>query len=75
MSNQYHAVTFPSVFYAVRAEKLVKGKDIECQMVQVLRSITSDCTMGMRIASCNTDTVESLLNDNGIDCKLVPWPE
>lgn len=46
--NQWSYITFPSTYYAIRAEKALSGKEWEFKMVPVPRSISSSCGTALR---------------------------
>jgi len=41
-------VTFPTTFYAIRAESLLKKKEVAFRMVPVPRAISSSCGTALR---------------------------
>jgi hypothetical protein len=45
-------ITFPTTFYAIRAEDILKGEAISFKMVPVPRSISSSCGTALR-CSCD----------------------
>ena len=58
-------ITFPTTFYAIRAEDLLKGESISFKMVPVPRSISSSCGTALRCSCEDLPLVrEHLLNKN-----------
>ena len=50
--------TFPSIHFAIRAEKILQGKGCNFKMVPVPRSISSSCGTALR---CRPEDSESIL--------------
>jgi hypothetical protein len=66
MTEEYEVVLFHSVSYALKAEKILKSKNISYKLIPVPRHISSDCGFCVRfpsrlhqqIADALTDVVE-----------------
>jgi hypothetical protein len=61
-------ITFPTIFYAIRAEEILKTSSYSAKMVPVPRSISSSCGTALQ---CNCNDVFSIKNhllDN--NCKI-----
>ncbi|MBM4236370.1 MAG: DUF3343 domain-containing protein [Firmicutes bacterium] len=57
-------VTFPTIFYAIRAESLLKQKDFTFKMVPVPRSISSSCGTALRCACPDLSKIRQYLADH-----------
>lgn len=54
-------ILFPSIHFALRAEKLLKEKGIPYKLIPVPRHISSDCGVCLRIAWEEKEEVLTLL--------------
>ena len=43
MAEEIRIITFPSVWHAFRAEKLLKAAEIPCMLIPVPRELSSSC--------------------------------
>lgn len=59
-------ITFPTTFYAIRAESLLKSKGIKFKMVPVPRSISSSCGTALRCNCEALETIRSFLLENNL---------
>ena len=60
-------VTFPTTFYAIRAESLLKKKDFSFKMVPVPRSISSSCGTALRCACPDLNPLRQYLAENNTE--------
>jgi hypothetical protein len=51
-TNQYEVVLFQSVSHALKAEKILKAKNISYKLIPVPRHISSDCGFCIRFPVC-----------------------
>ncbi len=59
-------VLFPSVHFALRAEKLLKEKGIPYKLIPVPRHISSDCGICLRFFWDQRGEVEAVLNEGKV---------
>jgi len=59
-------ITFPTTFYAIRAESLLKAEGIKFKMVPVPRSISSSCGTALRCDCEVLETIRSFLLGNNL---------
>ncbi len=59
-------ILFPSVHYALRAEKLMKEKGISCKLIPVPRHLSSDCGVCLRIPWDKKEEVLGILARAGV---------
>lgn len=57
----YALFLFPSVSYALKAEKILKEQGMAHKLIPVPRHIGSDCGVCLRVAADRQDAVESAL--------------
>lgn len=58
-------ITFPTTYFAIRAENLLKGSSYKFKMVPVPRSISSSCGTALRCECPDMAIIEDfLLNKN-----------
>lgn len=43
MTEEIRIITFPSVWHAFRAEKILKAADVPCVLIPVPRELSSSC--------------------------------
>jgi hypothetical protein len=60
-------VTFPTTFYAIRAESLLKKKEIAFKMVPVPRAISSSCGTALRCACPDLKKLKQFLDENNTE--------
>jgi len=60
-TQQYVVFLFPSVSYALKAEKILKGGEIAHKLIPVPRHISADCGVCIRVAVDQQDTVAGML--------------
>ena len=54
-------ITFPTVFFAIRAEALLRKEDLPFKMVPVPRVISSSCGTALRCECCDLPLIRSIL--------------
>ena len=54
-------ILFPSIHFAIRAEKLMKGKGIPMKLIPVPRHLSSDCGVCLRIPWEKKEEILALL--------------
>jgi len=59
-------ILFPSIHFALRAEKIVQGKGIPYKLIPVPRHLSSDCGVCLRLAWEEAERVISLLSREGV---------
>ena len=60
-------VTFPTTFYAIRAESLLKKKEVAFKMVPVPRAISSSCGTALRCACPDLKMLKNYLAENNTE--------
>ncbi len=63
---QYGVILFPSVHLALRAEKLVKEKNLVSKLIPVPRHLSSDCGVCLRFSWDQKNEIEEILNRAGV---------
>ncbi len=59
-------ILFPSVHFALRAEKLMKEKGIPFKLIPVPRHLSSDCGICLRIPWEKKEEIVGLLTEEGV---------
>ena len=59
--HNYVIFLFPSVSYALKAEKILKEQGITHKLIPVPRHISSDCGVCLRVTADRRDAVASAL--------------
>ena len=68
-------ILFPSIHFALRAEKLMKGKDYLIDLIPVPRQLSSDCGICMLIEWEQRERICTLLEEGGVKIEGVhPFP-
>lgn len=67
MKQAYAYVVVYSTSHALRIEKLLTQQQIDCKLVPVPRQLSSDCGVCVRIMVDQTQTVEKIVLDTGIE--------
>jgi hypothetical protein len=62
----YGVILFPSIHFALRAEKKSKEKGFSVRLIPVPRHLSSDCGVCLRISWEQKETIESLLKEEGV---------
>ncbi|HSR12120.1 MAG TPA: DUF3343 domain-containing protein [Thermodesulfobacteriota bacterium] len=57
----YGVVLFPSVHFAMRAEKAVKEKGLAVKLIPIPRHLSSDCGVGLRFLWEDKTAIEQIL--------------
>ncbi len=57
----YGVVLFPSVHFAMRAEKVVKERGLSVKLVPVPRHLSSDCGVALRFLWEDKTAIEEIL--------------
>ena len=57
-------ITFESVHYVMRAEKLLKQNGYEVRLIPVPRKISSDCGMALKLFCDDVQEVKGFLEEN-----------
>ncbi len=63
----YCYITFPSTFFAIRAESLLQKMDFPFKMVPVPRAISSSCGTSLRCSCSDLNTVRQYLAEHNTD--------
>jgi hypothetical protein len=62
----YSVVLFPSISHALRAEKILKQKDVVTKLIPVPRQLGSDCGVCLRFERDKQPTVRRILTEAGV---------
>jgi hypothetical protein len=69
-------ILFPSVHFALRAEKLVKARGISHKLIPVPRHLSSDCGVCLRIPWEESEEIMEILAKSGVKVDAShPLPE
>ena len=60
-------MTFESIHYVMRAEKLLKRNEYEVVLIPVPRKISSDCGVSLKLFCDGIQEVKGFLEENGIE--------
>jgi len=60
-------ITFPTTFFAIRAESILKEKGSRFKMVPVPRSISSSCGTALNCACNDLSAIRELLLNDGLE--------
>ncbi len=60
-------ITFPTTYFAIRAESILKSQPYSFKMVPVPRSISSSCGTALRCRCEDLDAVKSLLQEHDME--------
>ena len=67
-----YLIGMTSITYAVKAEKLLKGKGIRVRIVPTPKTVGSGCGYSLEVSSSESpERIASLLKENGIKIKAV----
>ena len=58
-----YVAVFHSIHRVMKAEKLLKGRELAVMLIPAPRSITSDCGLALRYSAAIRDEVEQILSD------------
>jgi len=68
-------ILFPSIHFALQAEKMVKGKGFSIDLIPVPRQLSSDCGICMLIEWEERGKLRNLLEEGGVKVEGVhPLP-
>lgn len=68
MAAEFWVITFPSVFHALRAEKLLKAEGIAAELIPVPRELTGSCEgLAARLAGQDVAAAARLLAASGVE--------
>ena len=59
--------TFPTTFFALRAEETLRGHAFAFKLVPVPRSISSSCGTALRCRCENTEEIREILRGQGVE--------
>ena len=59
-------ILFPSVHFALRAEKIMKGKGITIKLIPVPRHLSSDCGVCLRFPWERKEEILGILAEGGV---------
>ena len=63
MSEEIRIITFPSVWHAFRAEKVLKDAGLACSLIPVPRELSSSCQgLAAKIAEADLEQALALLD-------------
>lgn len=63
MAEEIRIITFPSVWHAFRAEKILKGAGLTCALIPVPRELSSSCQgLAAKIVEAELDRALALLD-------------
>ena len=63
MSEEIRIITFPSVWHAFRAEKVLKDAGLACSLIPVPRELSSSCQgLAAKIAEADLERALTLLD-------------
>ena len=65
-------ILFPSIHFALRAEKLVKEKGFPVKLIPVPRHLSSDCGVCLSIPWEQREMIRSLLEGEGVKIEGIP---
>lgn len=60
-------MTFESIHYVMKAEKLLKQNEYEVVLIPVPRKISSDCGVSLKLFCDSIQEVKGFLEENGIE--------
>ncbi len=60
-------ITFPTTYFAIRAESVLKTQPYSFKMVPVPRSISSNCGTALRCSCEDITSIRSSLLQNGLE--------
>lgn len=66
MNQEFLVVTFPSTYYALKAEKALKAIGYDIPLTPIPRELTSNCGHVLRIQPEKRDEIASILVGAGV---------
>lgn len=67
-------VTFYSTHFALKAEKVLKEKNLEVSLIPVPRSLSSNCGISLSFDGKDYELVGRLLAENGVEVEKIHKP-
>ena len=64
-------ILFPSIHFALKAEKIIKGKGIPIKLIPVPRHLSSDCGVCLCMPWDKKEEIVSLLEKEGVKIEAV----
>lgn len=62
-----YILTFSSVYFVTKAEKILKSPKFSIRLIPTPRNISSDCGMAIEVFTDNVNKVKKLLEENKCD--------
>lgn len=59
-------VLFPSVHFAIKAEKLIRSEGFPAKLIPIPRHLSSDCGVGLRIPWKEKETIGRILAEASV---------
>ena len=59
-------ITFDSVYYVMKAERILREKGIGINLIPTPREISSDCGVAIELVDSRLDLVKEILQKNGL---------
>lgn len=59
-----YVITFSSVHFVIKAEKLLTSNGIKCRLIPTPRQLSSDCGMALEVQDEDLKEINSLLKDS-----------
>lgn len=66
MTDKYWVFTFPSTYYALKAEKVLKEKGYNLSLSPIPRSLTANCVEVIRVKLEMKQTIQEVLESEGV---------
>ncbi len=66
MIDRFGVILFPSVHFALRAEKKAREKGFKIKLIPVPRYLSSDCGVCLRFLWTERETLSSFLEAEGV---------
>ena len=67
----YGVILFPSIYFALRAEKKSKEKGLSVRLIPVPRHLSSDCGVCLRIPWEEMEAIHSLLKEEKVKMERI----
>ncbi len=62
-------ITFPTTYYAIRAEKILSAEKYDFKMVPVPRSISSSCGTALKCTCEDLEIIKEMLIKENVECE------
>ncbi len=59
-------ILFPSIHFALKAEKVIKEKGFASKLIPIPRHLSSDCGVGLRISWAEKDVIRKALEEAAV---------